>query len=85
MFYAIQVSSLSQVSSEVKLSLLACVDTSSDLCLQELNLQLRLGNVALQIHDNEYSILAAAQQQLSTFPSARSLYLKAKKQLFGLH
>ena len=48
--------------------------------LQELGLQLHLGNVALQIKDNEYSILANAWKQLSVLPSARSLYLKAKSQ-----
>ena len=73
--------SISHVSREAKLSLLACVSASSDLRLQELNLHLRLGNVALQIQDNDYSILSIAQKQLSAFPSARSLYIKAKHQL----
>ena len=73
--------SISHVSREAKLSLLACVSASSDLWLQELNLHLRLGNVALQIQDNDYSILSIAQKQLSAFPSARSLYIKAKHQL----
>ena len=75
--------SISHVSREAKLSLLACVSASSDLRLQELNLHLRLGNVALQIQDNDYSILSIAQKQLSVFPSARSLYIKAKHQLLG--
>jgi len=65
----------------LKLSLLACVSASSDLRLQELNLQLKLGNVALQIQENDYSILSIAKIQLSAFPSARSLYITAKNQL----
>ena len=69
------------VSREAKLSLLSCVSATSDPRLQELGLQLHLGNVALQINDNEYSILANAQKQLSVLPSVRSLYLKAKTQL----
>jgi len=73
--------SISQVSREEKLSLLACVSASSDLRLQELNLQLKLGNVALQIQENDYSILSIAKKQLSAFPSARSLYITAKNQL----
>ena len=73
--------SITHVSREAKLSLLACVSTSSDLRLQELGLQLQLGNVALQINDNDYSILSIARKQLSTLPSARSLYVKAKNQL----
>ena len=73
--------SVSQVSREAKLSLLACVSSSSDLWLQELNLQLRLGNVALQIQGNDYSILSIAKKQLSAFPSARSLYTTARNQL----
>ena len=73
--------SVSQVSREAKLSLLACVSSSSDLQLQELNLQLRLRNVALQIQGNDYSILSIAKKQLSAFPSARSLYTMARNQL----
>ena len=42
---------------------------------------IHLGNVALQINNNEYFILANARKQLSVLPSARSLYLKAKTQL----
>ena len=74
-------SGLTHVSREAKLSLLSCVSATSDPRLQELGLQLHLGNVALQINDNEYSILANARKQLSVLPSARSLYLKAKTQL----
>ena len=73
--------SITHVSREAKLSLLSCVSATSDPRLQELGLQLHLGNVALQINDNEYSILANARKQLSVLPSARSLYLKAKTQL----
>ena len=70
--------SISHVSREAKLSLLACVSASADQQLQELGLQLHLGNVAMQIEDNTYSILSNAKMQLSKFPSARSLYIKAK-------
>ena len=73
--------SVTHVSREAKLSLLSCVSATSDPRLQELGLQLHLGNVALQINDNEYSILVNARKQLSVLPSARSLYLKAKTQL----
>jgi len=54
------------------------VSASADQRLQELGLQLHLGNVAMQIEDNTYSILSNAKLQLSKFPSARSLYVKAK-------
>jgi len=59
--FAIQVSSR-----EAKLSLLACVSASSDLRPQELFLQLRFGNIALQIQDNDFSILSDVWKQLST-------------------
>ena len=49
--------SVSQVSREAKLSLLACVSASSDSRLQELNLQLKFGNVALQIQENNCQLL----------------------------
>ena len=61
--------------------MLACVSSSSDLWLQELNLQLRLGDVALQIQGNDYSILLIAKKQLSAFLSTRSLYTTARNQL----
>ena len=70
--------SISHVSREAKLSLLACVSASADQCLWELGLQLHLGNVAMQIKVNTYSILLNAKKQFSTLPSARSLYVKAK-------
>ena len=47
----------------------------------ELGLQLQLGNVALQIRDTGYSLLMRAREQLSSLPTARSLYMKAKKLL----
>ena len=59
-------------------SLLACVSASADQRLRELGLQLHLGNVAMQIEVNTYSILLNAKKQLLTLPSARSLYVKAK-------
>ena len=70
--------SISHVSREAKLSLLACVSASADQRLRELGLQLHFGNVAMQIEVNTYSILLNAKKQLSTLPSARSLYVKAK-------
>jgi len=70
--------SISHISREAKLSLLACVDASTDDRLQELGFQLHLGNVAMQIEDSTYSILLNAKKQLSTLPSARSLYVKTK-------
>ena len=73
--------SITHVFREAKLSLLSCVSVTSDPWLQELGLQLHLGNVTLQINDNEYSILANARKQLSVLPSARSLYLKLKLSL----
>jgi len=45
------------VTREAKLSLLACDSTSADLRLQELGLQLQLGNIAMQIEANDHSIL----------------------------
>ena len=49
--------SISHISREAKLSLLARVDASTDDRLQELGFQLHLGNVAMQIEDSIYSIL----------------------------
>ena len=49
--------SISHVARKVKLSLLACVSASADLQLQEFGLQLQLGNVAMQVEANDYSIL----------------------------
>jgi len=72
-------SSISQVSRQTKLNLLACVSAFSDYQLQELGLQLRLGDSYLQTDDSGYSILLEAQIQLSSLPAARHLYLKSKK------
>ena len=71
----------SHISREAKLSLLSCISTSSDSRLQELGLHLHLGNNLLQLQKQDYSILYAAQDQLSAMPPARSLYKKAKDQL----
>ena len=70
--------SISHISREAKLSLLTCVDASTDHRLQEFGFQLHFGNIAMQIEDSTYSILLNAKKQLSTLPSARSLYVKAK-------
>ena len=71
--------SITHVSREAKLSLLACVSASSDHRLQELGLQLQLARVSLQIQDDDYSLLLSAREQLSSIPTARSLYIKAKR------
>ncbi|XP_065896220.1 uncharacterized protein [Dysidea avara] len=73
--------SVSCVSREAKLSLLSCICASSDPQLQELGLHLHLGNDFLQFQNQDYSILSAAQSQLSDMPSARSLYKRAKDDL----
>jgi len=65
--------SITQVSRQAKLSLLSCISTTSDIQLQELGLQLYLGDSYLQTND---SILSEAQSQL---PMARHLYLQWKK------
>ena len=72
-------SSISQISRQAKLSLLSCISASSDYQLQELGLQLRLGDSYLQTNDADYSILSEAQSQLSSLPTARRLYLQSKK------
>jgi len=62
--------------------IMACVNSSSHLQLQELNLQLHLENAALQIQDSDYSILCTAKKQLYIcLPSAWSLYVTAKRHL----
>ena len=71
--------SISQVSRQAQLSLLSCIDASSDYQLQELGLQLHLGNAYLQTHASDYSILSEAHSQLTFFPMARQLYLLSKK------
>ena len=71
--------SISQVSRQARLSLLSCIDASSDYQLQELGLQLRLGDAYLQTHASDYSILSEARSQLTSFPMARQLYLLSKK------
>ena len=71
--------SISQVSRQARLSLLSCIDASSDYQLQELGLQLHLGDAYLQTHASDYSILSEARSQLTSFPMARQLYLLSKK------
>ena len=51
----------------------ACVSASADQRLQELGLQLHLGNVVMLIEDTTYSILLNAKIQLSKLQSANSL------------
>ena len=71
--------SISQVSRQARLSLLSCIDASFDYQLQELGLQLHLGDAYLQTHASDYSILSEARSQLTSFPMARRLYLLSKK------
>ena len=73
--------SITHISREAKLSLLSCVSSSSDLHLQKLGLQFKLGKAPLQTNDADYSLLP--REQLSSLPTARSLYLKAKHLLFN--
>ena len=55
-------SSITHVPWETKLSLLPCISVAYDPRLQELDLLLHLENIniALQINDKEYSVLANA-------------------------
>ena len=71
--------SISQVFRQARLSLLSCIDASSDYQLQKLGLQLHLDDVYLQTHASNYSILSEARSQLTPFPMARQLYLLSKK------
>ena len=71
--------SISQVSRQARLSLLSYIDASSDYQLQELGLQLHVGDAYLQTHASDYSILSEARSQLTSFPMAHQLYLLSKK------
>ena len=62
--------SITHISREAKLSLLSCVSSSSDLRLQELGLQFKLGKAPLQTSDADYSLLKSAREQLSSLPTA---------------
>ena len=73
--------SVSHITREAKLSLLSCINASSDPKLQELGVHLHLGKDFLQFHEHDYSILLTARKQLSSLPTARSLYVRAKNQL----
>ena len=55
--------SITCVSREARLSRASCISATSDPRLQKLGLQLYLGNIALQIDDNGYSILSNARKQ----------------------
>ena len=71
--------SISQVSKQAKLSLLSCISASSDDQVQELGLQLHLGDEYLQTQSSDYSILSKARSQLSSIPMACHLYLQSRK------
>jgi len=64
---------ISHASRETKLSLLSCVSASADSQIQELSLQLQLGS------KSDYFLLKTACEQISSFSTARSLYIKAKQ------
>ena len=53
--------SISQVSRQARSSLLTCIDVSSDHQLQELGLQLHLGDAYLQTRASGYSILSESE------------------------
>ena len=46
-----------------------------------MGVHLHLGKDFLQFHEHDYSILLTARKQLSSLPTARSLYVRAKNQL----
>jgi len=71
--------SISQVSRQAKLSLLSCISASSDYQLQELGLQLCLGDTYLQLYATDHSILSQAHSQLTSFPTAHCLYSLSKR------
>ena len=58
--------SISQVSKQAKLSLLSCISASFDDQIQELGLQLHLGDEYLQTQSSDISILSKARSQLSS-------------------
>ena len=62
-------------------NLLSCISTSGDPQLQQLGLQLHLGDAYLQTQASDYQLLSKAHLQLSSFPMARPLYLLSKKLL----
>ena len=65
--------SVSHITGEAKLSLLSCINASSDPMLQELGVHLHLGKVFLQFQEHDYSILSAARKQLSSLPTAKCI------------
>ena len=65
--------SISQVSRQAKLSLLSCISATSDVQLQELGLQLHLGDSYLQTNNSDYSILSEAHSQLTSLSMAHHL------------
>ena len=73
------------VTREVKLIFLSFVDATSDRKLQELGMHLHLREDFLQFQGHDYFILyvMTARKQLSSFPTAKSLYVKAKNQLLN--
>ena len=75
--------SISQVSREAKLSLLSCISATGDPQLQQLGLQLHLGDEYLQTQASDYHILSQVRSQLSSFPTACSLYKLSRKLLIA--
>jgi len=71
--------SIFQVSRQAKLSLLSCISASSDHQLQELGLQLCLGDTYLQMYASDYPVLSQARSQLASFPTAHHLYSLSKR------
>ena len=58
---------------EAKLSVLSCTSSTGDPQLQQLGLQLHLGDEYLQIQAFDYHILSKAHLQSSSFPTTCSL------------
>jgi len=62
---------------------LASCNASSDCKLKEMGIHLHLGKIFLQSQEYDYSILLTARKQLSSLPTARSLYVRPNNQLLS--
>ena len=65
------------------MSLLSCISATGDPQLQQLGLQLHLGDEYLQTQASDYHILFQVRSQLSSFPTAHSLYKLSRKLLIA--
>jgi len=71
--------SVSSISKQCKLSLLANISQSSDPLIQELALQVNLSSDLLQINISHQELLYQARAQLDGIPTARKLYTASKQ------